>query len=203
MIVIIDYGVGNLGSVANALRKLNLEYVISGKAGVIAKSDRMILPGVGAASEGMKNLKKTKLDQVIINEIIKGKPILGICLGMQLFFGTSEEGKVECLNIFPGKVVKFKRERKVPQIGWNKVSINQYHNVTMKQLFRSIPDNSYFYFVNSYYCVPNDKKIISGITEYGEEFASVVIKDNILGTQFHPEKSGKIGMKLLKNWSSL
>jgi len=203
MIVIIDYGSGNLGSVANSMERIGLRYKISGNASVLKKARMLILPGVGAAKKGMSNLKARKLDQVIIEEIRIGKPFLGICLGMQLLFERSEEGNVECLGIFEGEVIKFKKERKIPQIGWNNVAKVQFHNFKIKKIFSDIPDNSYFYFVNSYYCLPKDKSIIAGISKYGERLVSVIVKDNIVATQFHPEKSGQAGMQFLKNWRNL
>ncbi len=199
MIAVIDYGIGNLGSVANALIKLGKEFQISGDLDVVQKAEMLILPGVGAAGKGMENLENRNLDRFLTEEIKRGKPFLGICLGMQLLFEKSEEGNVNCLGLLKGKVKKFKRERKVPQIGWNKVEIQQCSNATMKQLFKNIPDESYFYFVNSYYCIPQDNSIIAGATEYGEKFASLIVKNNIIATQFHPEKSGVLGFKLLKN----
>lgn len=195
MIVIIDYSLGNLASITNALNKLGIQSRISGSPAVIKKAEALILPGVGAAGEGMKNLKKKGLDKIILQEIEKGKPLLGICLGMQLLFEKSEEGGVSCLGVFKGMVKKFKKKRKIPQIGWNNVLF------TGKQkLFQGIPDKSFFYFVNSYYCLPGDKSIITGTTEYGERFASIITKGNITGMQFHPEKSGSIGLQLLKNF---
>ncbi len=164
MIVIIDYGLGNLASVKNALDKLGIKNIISGDFSVIKKAKALILPGVGSAGQGMKNLKKTGLDKVITGEINKGKPFLGICLGMQLLFDSSEEGNVNCLGILKGKVLKFKKKRKIPQIGWNQI----------------IPDNNFFYFVNSYYCQPERLSIIAGESNYGEKFASVVVKNNII-----------------------
>lgn len=196
MIVIIDYKLGNVGSVVNALNSLGVENTVSDNPVVIAKADAIILPGVGAAGQGMENLKKKGLDKVIIKEIKKGKPFLGICLGMQLLFETSEEGNVNCLGIFEGTVKKFTKMRKIPQIGWNDVGIMNNESGIMN----NIKDKSYFYFVNSYYCNPKDKKIIAGKTNYGETFASVVAKDNIVGVQFHPEKSGDVGFQLLKNF---
>jgi len=193
--VIIDYGLGNLASVKNALDKLGIKNKISSDFSVIKKAQALILPGVGAAGQGMKNLKSMGLDRVIIEEIEKGKPFLGICLGMQLLFEKSEEDNVNCLGILKGQVKRFKRMRKIPQIGWNQVEIKQKSN-----LFSGISDNNYFYFVNSFYCLPKDKKVIAGVTSYGENFASIVAKDNVLGVQFHPEKSGKIGFKLLRNF---
>lgn len=197
MIVVIDYGIGNLGSVVNALDKLGIKNQISSSPSVIKKASALILPGVGAAGQGMKNLKKRNLDKTIVKEIEKGKPFLGICLGMQLLFEESEEGNVECLGIFKGVVKKFVKERKVPQIGWNNIQIQ---NEKFKKMFNKIPNNSYFYFVNSYYCEPTDQSIIIGKTTYGEKFASIVGKNNIVGVQFHPEKSGKVGFTLLQNF---
>lgn len=195
MIVIIDYGVGNLASVKNALDKLGVKNVVSNDPITIKKAEALILPGVGAAGQGMKNLKKIGLDKVIVEEIKKGKPFLGICLGMQLLFEKSEEGNVNCLGVLKGSVKKFKKMKKVPQIGWNQIDIQQKIN-----LFRNIDNGSYFYFVNSFYCLPEDKEVIAGITNYGEAFASIVAKDNVVGVQFHPERSGKVGFKLLKNF---
>lgn len=192
MIVIIDYGVGNLASVKNALDMLGVESQISDRPSAIKKADALILPGVGAAGQGMKNLKKSGLDKIIVSEIKKGKPFLGICLGMQLLFEKSEEGNVSCLGIFKGAVKRFKKMRKIPQIGWNEVKC---------KAFQNIHNNSYFYFVNSYYCLPKDKDIIAGLTDYGEIFASIVAKKNVIGVQFHPEKSGKIGFQLLRNFA--
>lgn len=196
MIAIIDYKLGNVGSVVNALNYLGVENTVSNNPVVIKKADAIILPGVGAAGQGMENLKKKGLDKIVINEIKNGKPFLGICLGMQLLFEKSEEGNTKCLGIFKGTVKKFKKMRKIPQIGWNDVRIM---NKELR-IMNGIKTNSYFYFVNSYYCDPKDKTIIAGTTTYGETFASVVAKDNIVGVQFHPEKSGDIGFKLLENF---
>ena len=200
MIVIIDYGIGNLGSVVNALDKLGIKNQISSSPSVIKKANALILPGVGTARQGMENLRERNLDKVIIGDIQKGKPFLGICLGMQLLFERSEEGKVPCLGIYEGIVKKFTKEKKVPQIGWNSVKYGDQKNQNVNRLFKNIPDNSYFYFVNSYYCLPSDRSIIAGGCRYGEKFASVVAKDNVIGVQFHPEKSGKVGFTLLKNF---
>lgn len=199
MIAIIDYGVGNLASITNALNKLEVQSIITANPDDIRNAAALILPGVGAAGEGMKNIRERKLDKVLIETVNNGKPFLGICLGMQLLFEKSEEGNVECLGVLKGEVKKFRKESKVPQIGWNTVGI-QSSKFRIKNLFRDIPDKSYFYFVNSYFCVPEDKSIIAAETVYGEKFASVVIKRNILAAQFHPEKSGKVGFILLKNF---
>lgn len=195
MIAIIDYGLSNMDSIKNALDKLNIPCVLTSDATVINNAEALILPGVGAASQGMNNLRDMKLDKVIIEQVSKGKPLLGICLGMQLLFSFSEEGNVKCLNILGGSVKKFNSNVKVPQIGWNRVK-----KIKNSHLFNSISQKNYFYFVHSYYCEPVDSAIIAGTTEYGDEYASVVIKDTIFGAQFHPEKSGKDGFQLLQNF---
>ena len=200
MIGIIDYGIGNLGSIANALIKLNKKFLISGNPLQLKNAEILILPGVGSALAGMKNIKKIKLDKFIVEEIKRGKSFVGICLGMQLLFEKSEEGNVPCIGIIKGKVKKFQKERKVPQIGWNQVRIKKDAWGIKNKLFTGIPNDSYFYFVNSYYCIPDDKSIIAAETEYGEKFASIIVKDNIIATQFHPEKSGKVGFQLLNNF---
>lgn len=194
MIVVIDYDIGNLGSVINALDKLGVKSKISNNPKEIKKADALILPGVGAAGQGMKNLKKKGLDKVIVEQIKKEKPFLGICLGMQLLFESSEEGNVKCLGILKGSVKKFKKMKKIPQIGWNQVKV-----IKETKLLEGMDDN-YFYYVNSFYCSPKDKNVTVGITNYGEEFAGVVAKDNIFGVQFHPEKSGPVGFRLLENF---
>ena len=198
MIVIIDYGLGNLGSVKNTLDKLDVDSMISKSKNEIEKAYAIILPGVGSAKQGMENLRKRKLDKILVNEIKKGKPFLGICLGMQLLFSESEEGNVKCLNIIEGKVKKFNSRLKVPQIGWNTVE-----QKTENKLFNNILKNSSFYFVNSYYCIPEDKSVIKSTTEYGEIFCSTLQKNNITATQFHPEKSGQIGQQFIINWLNL
>jgi len=195
MIVIIDYGLGNLGSVKNTLDRLGIFSVISDDLSVIRKSNALILPGVGSANQGMKNLIAKKLDTMITGEIRKGKPFLGICLGMQLLFSFSEEGNISCLNIIEGSVKKYV-QLKVPQIGWNAVQLSDEN-----PLFENIPNNSSFYFVNSYYCIPKHESTIIGRTEYGVRFCSILEKKNIVATQFHPEKSGKNGQQLIINWA--
>ncbi len=199
MIVVIDYGLGNLASVANALKKITVPYQISSNPDDIKKAKGLILPGVGAAGQGMKNIKKRKLDTAIIDAVESGMPFLGICLGMQLLFERSEEGNVACLGILKGSVKKFRQMRKIPQIGWNSVSFSA-NNLEIQRLYGGISDNSYFYFVNSYYCLPLDTSITAGVSEYGEYFASVVARKNIVGVQFHPEKSSRVGFILLKNF---
>lgn len=198
MIVIINYGLGNLGSVKNALDKLGVDSMVSNKPTDIERADGLILPGVGAAGEGMKNLREREIDVVIKNEVKKGKSLLGICLGMQLLMTKSEEGNEECLNIIKGSVKKFKTKLKIPQIGWNTVQAND-----SSLLFRGIPQNSYFYFVHSYYCAPSEINKSGATTQYGEVFSSVVRRENVFGVQFHPEKSGSGGLQLLKNFTNI
>lgn len=199
MIAILDYGLGNLTSVKNALDMIGVENTITSNASTIKKADALILPGVGAAQEGMKNLQTRNLIPLLKEEIKKGKPFLGICLGMQLLFTKSEEGNTNCLNIIEGTVKRFKTKLKVPQIGWNTVEIMNYESGIMNQTLT----NNYFYFVHSYYCEPSDKKTIAGTTNYDKDFCSMVQKDNICGVQFHPEKSGSIGLQLLKNFANV
>lgn len=196
MIAIIDYGLGNLRSVKNALDRLNIDSMISRDPLVLKRSDSLILPGVGSANEGMTNLRKSNLATAIIEEIRSGKPLLGICLGMQLLFDTSEEGNTKCLGVIRGEVKKYRKERKVPQIGWNEVIMTK----SNEKFLDNISSNRFFYFVNSYYCIPKDRSIIGGMSSYGESFASIIVKDNIVATQFHPEKSGKPGFQLLNNF---
>lgn len=201
MIAIIDYGLGNLTSVKNAFNELGIPVVVTSNLKKIRQAKALILPGVGAAGEGMRNLKAKKLDKIVLDEIDSGKPILGICLGMQLLFEFSEEDSVKCLNLVKGVVEKFNGDLKVPQIGWNNVSIQSSSPFqSNNKLLKGIKDDTYFYFVNSYYCNPEDKNLILGTTSYGKDFCSVLEKDNIYGVQFHPEKSGENGLKLLKNF---
>ena len=205
--MIIDYGLGNLASIANALEKLGISYQISAKVETIKKAAGLILPGVGAAGQGMSNLKSKGLDKAIYDQVKKGKPIFGICLGMQLLLSFSEEGNVDCLGLVEGKVKRLRTTLKVPEIGWNEVEVQSFPTrgilatkLKVKNLFKDIPDNSFFYFVNSYYCEPEDNGIIVGTTNYDGEFCSFFMKGNIVGAQFHPEKSWNAGLQLLKNF---
>ena len=209
MIAIVDYGLGNLTSVKNALDTLGVENRVTALKKDIVTSKGIILPGVGAAGVGMLNLRKKKLDSLLIEQIKRGKPFLGTCLGMQLLFEYSEEDNTKCLGILRGKVKKFQTKLKVPQIGWNNVRITNYPSRRGRaeadelRITNEIKDNSYFYYVNSYYCIPEDKNTVVGTTEYGVTFASVIQKDNIYATQFHSEKSGEAGLQLLKNFCSI
>ena len=190
MIAIIDYGAGNLKSVKNALDYLKVDSKIISRADDILKSDRLILPGDGSFGYMMENLRKKELIKPIKNFIGQGKPFLGICLGLQALFEESEESPgIKGLSIFKGKVFKF-RKGKIPQIGWNKIIAKK------KNIFR----DGYVYFVNSYYVVPEDEPITATITDYYGNFVSAIQYNNITDVQFHPEKSGKFGVSLLKRW---
>ena len=190
MIAIVDYGAGNLKSVKNALDYLNVDSIITDDPKNIKKADRLILPGDGSFGYMMENLEKKDLVNPIKNFIKSGKPFLGICLGLQGLFEESEESpKVKGLSIFKGKVLKF-RKGKVPQIGWNKIFPKQ------KNIFKE----DFMYFVNSYYVVPKDNSITATITDYNGNFVSAIESNNITAMQFHPEKSGKAGIELLKRW---
>lgn len=201
MIVIINYGMGNIGSIANMLKKIGIEAIISSSISDIEKADKIILPGVGAFDNGIKNLNELGLVPVLHEKVINDKtPILGICLGMQLFTKTSEEGTLPGLGWFDAQTVKFKfnethKHLKIPHMGWNTVSINK-----QSALFNDMILEPRFYFVHSYHVVCNDTGDILTKTMHGYEFASAIQRNNIIGVQFHPEKSHKFGMMLLKNF---
>jgi glutamine amidotransferase len=202
MITIIDYKAGNLTSVQLAFENIGCEVKITDKAAEIRRAEKIVFPGVGAAKAAMDNMRKLKLLETIKKIIAEGVPFFGICIGMQVMFETSEEdGRTECLGILPGSVKKFKSSDKfckIPQIGWNTVKIVKPHPI-----FDGIEDQSEFYFVHSFYPWPAKKEIIIGQTDYADAvFASAAGKENLVATQFHPERSGKIGLKLLENFSN-
>jgi glutamine amidotransferase len=191
--VVFDYGVGNLLSLKTALEKAGSTASIGTKAADLAKADAIALPGVGsftAASDKLDEVKETL--QTKIND---GTPLLGICLGLQLFYESSEEGPGTGLAFFKGKNVQLPNTVKVPHMGWNTLNF-----VKQNELFDGIPEGTYVYFVHSLYPVPKDKKIVCATTEYGTTFTSAIASKNIYGTQFHPEKSGDVGLKILKNF---
>ena len=199
MIVIVDYGRGNLRSVEKAFEKLGYKAMVSSHPEEIVSADKLVLPGVGAFGDCMENLKSYGLIESVLEFIKSGKPFLGICLGLQLLFSESEEyGPVKGLNVIPGRVVRFPKGLKVPHMGWNTVEV-----VSNNPLFDGIDNNSFFYFVHSYYVVPDSKDVISAVTDYGVKFASAIWKENIFATQFHPEKSQKVGLKFLDNFGKL
>ena len=198
-ITIIDYGASNLKSMANALEKIGVLYTISSDASEIKKADKIILPGVGSAQSAMLELKERGLVQVIKN--LK-KPFLGICLGMQILFEYSKEGETECLGIIKGQVKKFDSSKvKVPQMGWNRVMKHETRNME-QSILSGLSDEKYFYFVHSYYCVPDDKQTVRAVCDYGGEFAAVINQNNFYGVQFHPEKSGEAGLRVLEKFAN-
>lgn len=199
MIAIIDYGVGNLKSVQNALNVLNIPSIISSNNEEIAKSRSIIVPGVGAFPGAMRNLKQSGLDQVIKSVAKEGKPVLGICLGMQIFFEESEENeKCTGLGFFKGTIKKLEGSVKVPHMGWNNLCFEN-----DSSLMEGVDKNSYVYFVHSYYAQIREENIINAYTMYEKKIPAIVSKNNIFGMQFHPEKSGEAGMKLLKNFGGM
>ncbi|MEW6096813.1 MAG: imidazole glycerol phosphate synthase subunit HisH [bacterium] len=201
-IAIIDYGMGNLRSVQKAIEKLGGTAIITNSPLKIINAAGIILPGVGAFQDAILQLKKLQLDIITHRVIESGKPFLGICLGMHLLFSKSyEHGESEGLNVIPGEVVKFPDTLKVPHIGWNTIQRRQDTELKIEaSLLEGIPDNSYFYFVHSYYVKPDNESVIATTTEYGIKFTSMICKENVYGTQFHPEKSQSLGLTILKNF---
>lgn len=197
MIAIADYGIGNLRSVQKAFNKLGYDAIITGDKAVIESASHVVLPGVGAFADAINLLKTTGLDKIIIAEAKKGKPILGICLGMQLLFeSSSESGVHEGLGLIKGKITRFNIDLKVPQVGWNSVKVAK-----SSKILNNV-DGEYFYFVHSF-CAADINNETCGITDYSVEFTSAVEKNNIFGVQFHPEKSGESGLKILKNFAEI
>lgn len=195
-ITIIDYGAGNLRSVANAVNKLGYQPEITCNGNDVIESRVVILPGVGAAADTMANLQRLGLADPLRQYIAMGRPFLGICMGMQVLFTSTEEGgRHSCLGIIPGQVRKLPAGQKTPHMGWNQVKQMVSHPV-----FSGIPDEADFYFVHSYYVEPDDKSLVIGETEYGKSFCSVIARDNLVATQFHPEKSGELGLKFYDNF---
>jgi len=198
-ISVIDYGLGNIRSVAKALESAGALVLVTNKPEEISNSSGVVLPGVGAFGRGMENINKLGLLTHLVKEINTGKPFLGICLGFQLLFTESEEhGNTAGFDIVKGKVKKFTGRMKIPHMGWNQAKLKTQD--AKYQMFAGIPDNPYFYFDHSYYVVPDDNNIISTTTLYGEVFTSSVIKDTLWGVQFHPEKSGINGMQFLRSF---
>ena len=197
-IAIADYGAGNLESVRKALDYLGYEAVVTGDPDSISGADRLVLPGVGAFGAAMNALAESGMDAAIKEWLQKGRPYLGICLGLQMLFSSSEESpEAEGLCVLKGRNVAFK-QGKVPQIGWNQVNTSG-----EIPLFNGIPSGSYFYLLHSYHVEAADEGIVRGTTDYGVTYPTAVVSDNICAVQFHPEKSGDAGLQLLKNWIEL
>jgi len=197
MIAIIDYGMGNLRSVEKGFLKVGMDVKIVSDPKAVDNAHAVVLPGVGAFRDCMKNLTKMSLTESIIKAIQKGKPYLGICLGLQILFTESEEfGVYKGLNILSGKIVRFpESDLKVPHMGWNTIKI-----LRRPPVLNSIQDSDFFYFVHSYYVAPDDNSVVATTTDYGITFTSMVWKDNIFATQFHPEKSQELGLRILKGF---
>ncbi|WP_417384550.1 imidazole glycerol phosphate synthase subunit HisH [Gimesia sp.] len=200
MITIVDYGMGNLRSVQKAFEKVGVEAEICADPDKIAQASKLILPGVGAFRDAIQALKDQSLVEPILEHAKSGKPFLGICLGLQLLFDVSyEDGEYEGLGIIPGKVVRFEDQPdlKIPHMGWNQIERTAEHPI-----LAGVPAHEYFYFVHSYYVAPDNAEDVAAYTEYGCRFASMVARDNIVASQFHPEKSQNAGLKLLQNFAS-
>jgi glutamine amidotransferase len=199
MIAIVDYGMGNLRSVTNAFAKVGAEVIVTRDLKTIKGARAMVLPGVGAFGKCVENLKRFDLFDLLKEEIAQGKPYLGICLGMQILLESSEEAPgVPGMGVIKGRVVRFQGTMKIPHMGWNSAEI-----VKPGPIFDSIPSGSYFYFVHSYYPAPSEEGVSATVTEYGAKFTSSIQKDNIFASQFHPEKSQEIGLRLLRNFVTL
>jgi len=199
MIAVIDYGAGNLRSVTNALIKLGCHPKVTHEPEDVVKATAVIFPGVGAAADVMESLPESGMDEAIKEAISEGQPFFAICVGMQVLLSTTEEGGWnECLDIIPGMVKRLPAGLKVPHIGWNQV-----RQVSAHPIFKGIPEGSNFYFVHSYYAEPEDASVVAGTTEYGVNLCSVLIKDNLIATQFHPEKSGALGLRMYANFLDL
>ncbi len=201
MVVVVDYGMGNLRSVQKGFEKVGAVAVISRDPDQIRKAEKLVLPGVGAFAKCMENLLDLDLDGPILEFIATGRPFLGICLGLQLLFDESEEfGSHDGLKVIPGKVKAFKKDMglKIPHMGWNSVNFTFKHPV-----FKGIQDGAYFYFVHSYYVDPESREFTVAESEYGIKFVCAAVKDNVVATQFHPEKSQSLGLKILENFSEL
>jgi len=209
-ITVIDYGMGNLFNVVRAFEALECDVSITNNYNKIANADKLLLPGVGAFEDGMNDLKASNLDNAIIEFSLCERPLMGICLGMQLLMSRSEEnGNHIGLNLIEGDVLRFKEPNesssnyKIPQIGWNKL-LKTKSNPWAGSILEGIDNNSYMYFLHSYYVHPKDAKVVLSGTDYGQNtFCSVLQKNQIIGCQFHPERSGEIGLKILKNFIKL
>ena len=207
MIAIVDYGMGNLRSVEKGFERFGFKARVTDNHKELESADKLVLPGVGAFQDAMDGLKQRGLTDTIVNCIKSGKPFLGICLGLQLLFSRSyEDGEHTGLGIIPGEVVRFKfsgngtnGKLKIPHMGWNNINLRKPDN----PLLKNVPDNAFMYFVHSYYVRPEDNRVVATETEYGVRFASMIWDKNIFASQFHPEKSQKYGLAILKNFGDL
>ena len=198
-VAVIDYGLGNLRSVSKALEAVGVKVKVTNRTEDITCASAILLPGVGAFKRAMDNLVRLNILPSINRMIKEGKPFLGICLGLQVLFTESEEhGRRKGLDVIKGRVKRFSADVKIPHMGWNQIKIkNQKSRI---KIFKDIPDENYFYFVHSYYVEPQEEAIVVATTEYGQEFVSAVNKENVWGVQFHPERSERLGLKILENF---
>jgi len=200
MIAIIDYGVGNLRSVEKAFEAVSKPAVVTGDAGAIREADRLVLPGVGAFGECARRLRQNGFDRLVLEAAEKNKPVLGLCVGLQLMFDEGHEfGIHQGLGLMRGRIVRFPEcGPHVPQIGWNQIESLKRH-----PLLEGIPNGSYFYFVHSYHIETEDRELVLSETEYGRRYPSVCARGSVCGVQFHPEKSQDAGLRLLSNFASM
>ena len=197
-VAIIDYGVGNLRSVEKAFAATGCEAAVTANESELRAAERLVLPGVGAFAACMKALSERGFDRLVRERAEAGTPLLGVCVGMQLLFDESEEfGSTAGLGLLRGRVRRFENGLAVPQVGWNRIHQRRGH-----ALFDGVEDGSFCYFVHSFYCEPADETVIAGATDYGGKYASVVVKENVCGVQFHPEKSQDVGLRMLGNFGT-
>ncbi len=196
MIVIIDYGAGNIRSIEKALEYVGAVVQVTENPAVVGQAQAVVLPGVGSGGAAMARMTQRGLDDAIRQATQQGKPFLGICLGMQLLADHHAEGEVDGLGLFSGEVRRIAHGPKIPHMGWNQVT--PLHSSL--PIFASIPPEAYFYFAHSYYVEPRDQQGVAAVTDYGSPFCSVIVTERVWGTQFHPEKSGTVGLQLLKNF---
>ena len=194
-VVVVDYGMGNLRSVARALERAEADVRITSDPHVLIQADAVVLPGVGAADAAMRALHARGLIEPIRNYVASGRPFLGVCVGMQLLFQSTEEGDAPCLGIVPGKVRRLPSGLKVPHMGWNWVDFRGHH-----PLFQGLGSGGYFYFVHSFFPDPEEQDSVVGVTQYGITFCSAIGQGNLIATQFHPEKSGPAGLRIYNNF---
>lgn len=199
LIAVVDYGAGNLRSVAKALETVGYRVNVTDKAADLNNADGVVFPGQGIAGPCMERLRAAGMKSALEDLIARETPFFGVCLGLQLLFNRTEEGDAECLGLIPGACIRFPHELTVPHMGWNNVTFIRDHPAAV-----NIPPNYQFYFVHSYYAKPMDEDMTLGVTDYGGQFASVIAKDKLIATQFHPEKSGRPGLALYRdffNWA--
>jgi len=195
-VLVLDYGAGNLRSVVRAVQRVGGDPLISDRAADLRDARAVVMPGVGAAADTMRNLTEHGLVEPVRDYIASGRPFLGVCMGLQALLSFSEEGgRHPCLDVIPGAVVRLPAGQKVPHMGWNTIRMLRRH-----PLLDGIPDESYFYFLHSYHVAPEDAEVVVAEAEYGRPFAAVVARDYVVATQFHPEKSGELGLRLYANF---